>query len=89
MPLYIDKIKLIQCIKIILILFWYVRFKRSAFSHFDIVDLAELFQGEPGDLAFVCRMQVKEFAPGVRQAARFRNALRKPRFVPAAMWCYT
>ena len=61
----------------------------GAFSHFDVVDLGELLQGEPGDLAIVCRMQVKEFAPGVRQAARFRNDLRKTRFVPAAMWCYT
>ena len=40
----------------------------------DVVDLGELLQGEPGDLAFVCRMQVKEFAPGVRQAADLGHA---------------
>ena len=55
----------------------------------NVVDLAELLQREPGELTFVCRMQVKEFAPGVRQAASFGNALSEPRFVPTAMWCTT
>ena len=45
------------------------------------VDLGELLQGEPGDLDFVCRMQVKEFAPGVRQAARLQDAIGKSRLI--------
>ena len=35
----------------------------------DVVDLGKLLQREAGNLAFVRRMQVKEFAPSVRQAA--------------------
>ena len=35
----------------------------------DVVDLGELLQREPGNLGFVGRMQVKEFAPRMRQAA--------------------
>ena len=41
---------------------------------FDVVNLGELLQCEPGDLAFVGRMQVKEFAPGVRQATHLGHA---------------
>lgn len=48
-----------------------------------VVDLGELLQCEACDLAFVRRMQVKEFAPRVRQANDFRDALRKARFVPS------
>ena len=47
----------------------------------DVVDLGELLQGEPGDLDFVCRMQVKEFAPGVRRAARLQDAIGKSRLI--------
>ena len=39
-----------------------------------VVALGELLQCEACDLAFVRRMQVKEFTAGVRQAADFHDA---------------
>ena len=33
----------------------------------DVVDLAQLLQREPGQLTFIRRVQVKEFAPSVRR----------------------
>ena len=48
---------------------------------FDVVDLGELLQRELGDLALVGRMQVKEFAPGVRQAACLQDAIGKSRLI--------
>ena len=47
----------------------------------NVVDPGELLQSEPGDLALVGRMQVKEFAPGVRQAARLQDAIGKSRLI--------
>ena len=48
---------------------------------FDVVDLGELLQRELGDLALVGRMQVKELAPGVRQAACLQDAIGKSRLI--------
>lgn len=48
---------------------------------FDAVDLAELLQREPCDLALVGRMQIEELASGMRQATGFRYAVGKPGFV--------
>jgi hypothetical protein len=40
----------------------------------DLVDRANLLQGALGNLALVCHVQVKELAPGVRQAAHLGDA---------------
>ena len=50
---------------------------------FDLVDLANLLQRELSELAWVCCMQVKEFAACVGQASGFRDALGKAGYVAA------
>jgi hypothetical protein len=47
----------------------------------DRVDLGELLQRELGDLALVGRVQIKELAACVGQAAHLRQALRQALFV--------
>ena len=47
----------------------------------DFVNPRELLQRELGDLALVGRMQVKELAPGVRQAACLQDAIGKSRLI--------
>jgi len=45
--------------------------RRSGFLlALDVVDLGQLLQHEPGDLAVVRRMQVKKIAPGSRPQSR-------------------
>ena len=56
---------------------------------FDVVNLGELLQREPGDLAFLGRMQVKEFAPRMRQAADLSHATGDQGLVAGAMCCNT
>ena len=41
----------------------------------NLVDLGNLLQRTFSDLAFVARMQVKEFSPGMRQATDFKHAV--------------
>lgn len=47
----------------------------------DVVNLGELLQREPSYLTLVGRMQIEEFASGMRQATDFRYAVGKPGFV--------
>ena len=49
----------------------------------NVVNLDELLQREACNLALVGCVQIKELAPRMRQAARFRDALRKPCLVAA------
>jgi transposase InsO family protein len=46
----------------------------------NVVDLGEMLQREPGNLTLVGRMQVEEFAPGMRRTLGFRDAICKPGF---------
>ena len=56
---------------------------RIELLHFalDIVELSEVLECLPGELAVVVRVQIEELAPGVREAPAFDHALGEQRLV--------